>query len=38
MSATRFLYKKTMKRRYIGYDDLIFPLNAAEVSGRAKSR
>jgi hypothetical protein len=24
MSALRFLYKKTMKRRDIAYDDLIF--------------
>ena len=25
MSALRFLYKKTLKRRDIAYDDLIFP-------------
>jgi integrase/recombinase XerD len=25
MSALRFLYKKTLKRRDIAYDDLVFP-------------
>jgi len=37
MSALRFLYKKTLKRRNIAYDDLIFPKTLA-LYGRMKGR
>jgi hypothetical protein len=34
MSALRFLYKKTLRRRDIAYDDLIFP-KAPQKLGRS---
>ena len=36
VSALRFLYKRTLRRRDLAFDDLIFPEGATQAADRAQ--